>query len=272
VRVLPRTRLVTRMMSAVSNTGPTGPQLSEEGDDHPDLEAMKEDFYKTKTFANLKQLFEGECVAYVRYRLFADKADLEGFTGLADMFRSLANSELKQAEHLFRVVDDELGIDVSTGLETMSTEANLRAAVKLEEQDAKVNYPRATRIAFKEQVGWIAEMLDSLGETESRHLDVISIAYNDLLEVEKAMEEDEKRKAEQGDGDAEGEEEDEANYEDEDEEDGEEEEDHNPRRRQMNAKDPKDQFEEDEEEEEEEDAMERRKYERRAARSSRLHH
>ncbi|MDR2181070.1 MAG: metallophosphoesterase [Treponema sp.] len=45
--------------------------------------------------------FTGECMAHVRYRLYAEKADRQGFPHLAKLFRAAAESEFYHARNFF---------------------------------------------------------------------------------------------------------------------------------------------------------------------------
>jgi rubrerythrin len=57
-----------------------------------------------KTDGNLQSAFAEECQAYVRYSLFAARADAEGFAGLASLFRAAAAAEMVHARNHFTVM------------------------------------------------------------------------------------------------------------------------------------------------------------------------
>jgi rubrerythrin len=57
-----------------------------------------------KTDDNLKSAFAGECQAYIRYTLFAARADAEGYPELARLFRASAQAELVHARNHFTVM------------------------------------------------------------------------------------------------------------------------------------------------------------------------
>ena len=51
----------------------------------------------SKTATNLEQAFAGESQASMRYLAFAEKADQEGYPGVAKLFRAAAKAELYHA-------------------------------------------------------------------------------------------------------------------------------------------------------------------------------
>jgi rubrerythrin len=121
----------------------------------------------------------------VRYQIFADKAELEGYTGIADLFRALGKSEQKQAEFLYRFIEEELNIDTMNEMETGNTVNLLKIAVADEVKDSKERYVQAARLAFEEDLAWVNQMLHSMAESESRHLEVLKLTLDDVLVIEK---------------------------------------------------------------------------------------
>ena len=84
----------------------------------------------SKTKENLECAFAGESQASMRYSAFAEKADQEGFPGIARLFRAVAKAELFHAlSHLraWGVIE-----------ETMD---NLKAALDVETNEFKKVYP-----------------------------------------------------------------------------------------------------------------------------------
>lgn len=57
-----------------------------------------------KTDTNLQSAFAEECQAYIRYSLFAIKADGEGVPELASLFRAAAEAEMVHARNHFTVM------------------------------------------------------------------------------------------------------------------------------------------------------------------------
>ena len=83
-----------------------------------------------KTEANLQSAFSAEAQAYLRYTLFALKADIEGLPQIARLFRAAAEGELIHARNHFNVMG---GIG--------STKENLLAAATNEHYETTRFYP-----------------------------------------------------------------------------------------------------------------------------------
>lgn len=56
------------------------------------------------TEENLKAAFAGESQAHMRYLIFADKAEEEGLTGIAKLFRAIAYAEQVHATNHFKTL------------------------------------------------------------------------------------------------------------------------------------------------------------------------
>lgn len=82
------------------------------------------------TSDNLHEAFAGESQANQEYRAFAKKADQEGFSGIAKLFRLTAEAERIHAEGHLRSLD-RVG----------STVDNLKAAICGETYESKSMYP-----------------------------------------------------------------------------------------------------------------------------------
>ena len=84
----------------------------------------------TKTVEDLQAAFAGESQANRRYLAFAKKADADGFTQVAKLFRAAAAAETVHALSHFRALD---GVG--------STTDNLKAAVEGENYEVESMYP-----------------------------------------------------------------------------------------------------------------------------------
>lgn len=82
------------------------------------------------TMDNLKEAFAGESQANRKYLAFAKKADEEGYTQVAKLFRAAAEAETVHAHNHLKVMD---GIG--------STSENLKAAISGEEEEFEAMYP-----------------------------------------------------------------------------------------------------------------------------------
>lgn len=105
------------------------------------------------TESNLKSAFAGESQAHMRYLIFADRAEKEGYANVARLFRAIAYAEQVHATNHYK----ELG-----GINT-STE-NLQAAIDGETHEVNEMYPAYRAVAELEEdkgairsTGWALE-------------------------------------------------------------------------------------------------------------------
>jgi rubrerythrin len=132
----------------------------------------------TRTHQNLKDAFAGESQANRRYLYFANKADIEGFTAAASLFRATAEGETGHAHgHL-----DYLALvgDPATGLPIGSTENNLKSAVAGETHEYTDMYPGMAKAAREEGFEEIADWFETLGKAERSHANKFAKALETL--------------------------------------------------------------------------------------------
>jgi rubrerythrin len=91
---------------------------------------------KESTKANLQEAFAGESQAQMKYSIFADRAEREGFPEVARLFRAIAFAEQVHAANHLR----ELG-----GIG--KTEANLEQAIGGENYEVDEMYPAFDAVA-----------------------------------------------------------------------------------------------------------------------------
>ena len=94
----------------------------------------------SKTATNLEQAFAGESQASVRYLACAEKADQEGYPGVAKLFRAAAKAELYHALSHLRA----LGV-------VQGTLDNIRTAIEGETHEFKEMYPAMIKDAVAEK-------------------------------------------------------------------------------------------------------------------------
>lgn len=95
-----------------------------------------------KTLANLQTAFDGESNAHAKYLEYAKKADIEGYTKVASLFRAAARAEDIHANNHAAVIKQMGGTpkaDVKLP-EIKTTKENLEAAVKGETYERDVMY------------------------------------------------------------------------------------------------------------------------------------
>ncbi len=88
------------------------------------------------TEQNLNSAFAGESMAHLRYLIFADYAEQEGYPNVARLFRAIAYAEQVHAQNHYR----ELG-----GIR--STKENLQTAIDGETFEVEEMYPAYNKVA-----------------------------------------------------------------------------------------------------------------------------
>ncbi len=121
----------------------------------------------TQTESNLKAAFAGESQAFQRYAFFAKAADAEGYTEIANTFRSTAKGETAHAhghlDYLTRVGDP------ATGKPIGPTSANLEAAIAGETYEYTDMYPGMAKTAREEGFDEIADWFEVMAKAERAH-------------------------------------------------------------------------------------------------------
>jgi rubrerythrin len=132
----------------------------------------------TKTHDNLKAAFAGESQANRRYLYFANKADVEGQTEVAALFRNTAEGETGHAHgHLDYLA--QVG-DPATDLPIGSSHQNLAAAVAGETHEYTDMYPGMAKSARQEGFEEIADWFETLAKAERSHANKFAKALETL--------------------------------------------------------------------------------------------
>jgi rubrerythrin len=121
----------------------------------------------SKTHANLKAAFAQESQANRRYLYFAAKADVEGQSDVAAVFRSTAEGQTAHAHGLLEHLEP-CG-DPTTGLPFGRTHDNLKAAIVGETHEYTDMYPAIADIAREEGFPEIAEWFETLAKAKRSH-------------------------------------------------------------------------------------------------------
>jgi rubrerythrin len=137
---------------------------------------MLGEFVMTKTDENLKAAFAGESQANRRYLAFARKAEEEGFTQAAKLFKAAAEAETIHALNHLRI----------TG-EIKSTLENLNTAVSGETFEFKEMYPGYINTAKQEGNKQAAWSFDVANQVEQIHAKLFTKAI-EALKNKKALE------------------------------------------------------------------------------------
>lgn len=109
----------------------------------------------TETEMNLQKAFEGEAIAAMKYRLFADNAE-EAIT--YSLLLELADNEEEHAEQFLEMLG---GIN--------DTPDNLKRSIALEGFESGINYPEMAKVAIEEGFSEIAKEFSMVAAIEAHH-------------------------------------------------------------------------------------------------------
>jgi rubrerythrin len=129
----------------------------------------------TRTDENLKAAFAGESQANRRYLAFAQKAEEEGFTQAAKLFKAAAEAETIHALNHVRI----------SGV-VGSTMDNLNAAVAGETHEFKSMYPEFIAVAKEEKNKQATWSFDVANRVEQIHAGLFQKAI-DAMKTKKEM-------------------------------------------------------------------------------------
>jgi rubrerythrin len=122
-----------------------------------------------KTNENLKNAFAGESQANRRYLAFAQKAEEEGFSQAAKLFRAAAEAETVHALNHIRTMGD-----------VKTTAENLDAAITGETFEYKKMYPEYVKMAKKEGNTQATWSFNVANQVEQVHASLFSKAAKAL--------------------------------------------------------------------------------------------
>ena len=125
-------------------------------------ERLKDAFYSA---------YVGEAKAALRLKVYADKAQEEGYLPIAKLFRVIARSEEIHGERCLRMLK-----------EIRSTEENLKASFESEVQVAGVAYEQFIKLATEEDDENASSIFSQSRDVEDGHSKLYKEAMNHLME------------------------------------------------------------------------------------------
>jgi len=152
-----------------------------------------------KTENNLRIALDGESHASFRYRAFAKQADIEGYAGVARLFRAASVSEKVHAQSHQRVLktDEQIIVDLNSDekislaiarLEVegsiKTTAENLQSALDGETDEFKNMYPSMIRDAVEENALDARHSLEYAMSIEMIHAKLFKKALRDPAAVQ----------------------------------------------------------------------------------------
>lgn len=102
------------------------------------------------TAANLRSAYGGECMAHRRYQLWGEKAEKEGMSNIARLFRAIACAEEVHAGNHFRALARERGDNLvasMAGFGLGQTPDNLQGGIDGETYEMTEMYPAFLEVA-----------------------------------------------------------------------------------------------------------------------------
>lgn len=135
-----------------------------------------------KTLDNLQAAYNGESNANAKYTAYAQKADQEGYPGVASLFRAAAAAEKVHAETHATVIKAMGGTpkaDIKTP-EVKSTKENLEDAIKGETYERDVMYPEFIAAAKAEGNKEALKAFNYAKTAEAEHAKMYGADLKDL--------------------------------------------------------------------------------------------
>jgi rubrerythrin len=134
------------------------------------------------TLDNLQAAFNGESNARASYLAFSTKADEEGFSPVASLFRAAARAEEQHARNHAEVIH-KLGATPAAIIEPVaveSTRENLEAAIRGETDERDVMYPNFIAKAQKDGEAGAVSTFQLAAAVEAEHAQLYSEALKNL--------------------------------------------------------------------------------------------
>jgi rubrerythrin len=102
------------------------------------------------TAENLRSAFGGESMAHMRYKIWGEKAESDGYPNVARLFRAISRAEQSHATNHFKALRDEGGDYVcnsAAGFGLTTTSENLQGAIDGETFEIQEMYPAYLSVA-----------------------------------------------------------------------------------------------------------------------------
>jgi len=113
------------------------------------------------TERNLSDAYAGESQAFMKYNIWADRAEQEGKKGVAKLFRAISHAEKVHATNHWRALGMIKG-----------TEENLEKAIEGERYEVEEMYPAFKAVAEFQKEKAAIQTMDYALETEKVHLEM----------------------------------------------------------------------------------------------------
>jgi rubrerythrin len=102
------------------------------------------------TASNLRSAFGGESQAHMRYKIWGDKAEKDGYPNVARLFRAISRAEQAHATGHFKAmadIDGAFDVTSAAGFGFATTSENLAGAIEGETFEIREMYPAYLAVA-----------------------------------------------------------------------------------------------------------------------------
>lgn len=134
------------------------------------------------SLVNLQEAYAGERNADARYLAFAQRANVEGYGGIASLFRAAARAEEIHAANHASVIQ-EMGVVPHSNIETpqvRSTRENLEVAIKGESYERDTMYPDFLEQARGDRLSSAVRSLNLAKTAEAEHAKLFEEALSKI--------------------------------------------------------------------------------------------
>lgn len=136
-----------------------------------------------KTLSNLNKALRGETNASHRYEIFAQKADKEGYTQIAKLFRAVSMAEsVHRNNHKAAILNSGGKVDVIEydKVPVGTTKQNLTSQIKGENYETKTMYPEFLKQATVDKLNEAVKSFSYAGNAEPQHEKLFKDALNNF--------------------------------------------------------------------------------------------
>lgn len=131
------------------------------------------------TADNLRSAFGGESQAHMRYRIWAEKAEKDGFPTVARLFMCTSDAEQVHATHHFKALKDQAGdfaVTSGAGFGYSTTSDNLQGAINGELHEVNQMYPAYIAVAELQEEKTALQAYKYAIEAEKVHAELFTKA------------------------------------------------------------------------------------------------
>jgi len=124
------------------------------------------------TIANLQDAFSGESQAHMRYRIYGERAEMEGYPNVARLFRAISYAEeVHASNHFSRLPLEEGPATAAAPFGLGDTVHNLEQGIAGESFEINEMYPAYKEVAAFQEEKAAGTSFDWALQAEKNHLD-----------------------------------------------------------------------------------------------------